>query len=91
MVKNKEFGMTKELEFKDIPNRIVFRTKDVEVKNAILFIMQYCQFKSFSEVVRQSILEYFRAIKVRDAKQEELQRLADLYDLKVVSKYKRGQ
>lgn len=87
MAKIENLSKTKRVEFKEIPNSITFRTKDYEIKNAIKFISEYLQVYSFSEVVRQAILEYFKSIKVRKEKQEELQKLADLYDLKVVPKY----
>lgn len=70
-----------------VPDRLTIRTKDPKIKIAILNMSDYLQIKNFSEVVRHNILNGFKAIKIKDEKQKELQEIADLFDLKVVDKY----
>lgn len=87
---NKSSRKTKIREPLKIPEKITFRPKDEETKNALRYIRDYLQVKSFSKVVRHCLKEYFKTIKTREAKRKELQKIADLYDLKVVNKYNRG-
>lgn len=89
MVRSKKLCKTKNGEILKIGKTITIRTGDPEVKTVIRNVADYLQTDNVSEVVRRALFEFFKAVKVREEKQAELNKIAEIYDLKVVPKFKR--
>lgn len=73
-----------------IPNRINFRLRTERLKTQLEFILDFHQFASVSEAVRQAIEKYADSLRISGEKQKELEKEAGKYGLTVQPEYVRG-